>query len=298
MPKQSLFTDDHATDLAYINTRAASNEWSKGHRENCERLWEQYEPFADPEFRTELRSNFDARYWEMYLTTTLISLGYNVRCPKPGPDVGIEVDGLRIWFEATSPDRGADGAPDQVPPIQYNVAQDVPTERMILRYLNSISTKKRQHEGWLKNGSVDARDAFVIAINPRGLGHEIGDGHPPRILQTAFAVGNQYVVIDSSTMKQVDSGYEFRDAIKKTSGAAVATGVFQQETYASLSGLLCSRIDVANQPQSRGRDFQLVPNANAKVTLPDNFRLPGTYFRVERKGEGYDVTPEIAPAEA
>ena len=117
---EPLFTDDYATDLAYLHTRAGINVGSKACRQNCERLWDIYEPFADPEFRTELRSNFSARYWEMYLTTTLISLGYKVCCPKPGPDVGIEFDGLRIWFEATSPDRGQDGSTDQVPDVKFD----------------------------------------------------------------------------------------------------------------------------------------------------------------------------------
>ncbi len=293
MVSEPLFTDDPATDLAYIHTRAAENEHSKKCRENCERLWEQYEPYADPEFRIELRNNFDARYWEMYLTTTLSGLGYQVCCPKPGPDVGIEIEGLRIWFEATSPDRGQDGSRDQVPEVTYGgEAYNVPNEKMILRYLNSISTKKVQHEGWLKKGWVNTEDAFVIALNPRGLGHDIGDGVPPRILQAAFAVANPYATIDTNTLKQVGSGYHFRDAIKKASGASVATGVFQKKTYAALSGLLCSRIDVANQPQEMGKDFQLVPNPHATVMLPQDFGLPGTFFRVEHKGDGYDVTPE------
>jgi hypothetical protein len=94
-----------------------------------------YEPYADPEFRVEFRNKFDARYWEMYLTTFLMGEGYAVRCPKPGPDVGIDFEGRRIWFEATSPTRGADDAPDQVPAQKVialgeePVMQDVPNEK-------------------------------------------------------------------------------------------------------------------------------------------------------------------------
>ena len=75
------------------------------------------------------------------------------------------------------------------------------------------------------------------------------------------------------------------------SGADVATAVFEQDEYAKLSGLLCSRIDVVNQPAEMGRDFQLVPNPNAKVGLPAGFRLPGTYFEVECAEDGYNITP-------
>jgi hypothetical protein len=299
MAKEALFTDDDATDLAYIYTRAADNERSRMHRENCEMLWDLYEPFADPEFRKELRSNFGARYWEMYLTVTLLELGHKVCCPKPGPDVGIELDGRRIWFEATSPDRGKNGTADQVPEQKFDGnAYDVPNEKMILRYLNSISAKRQQHASWLKNGHVKTDDAFIIAINPRGLGHEFGDAVPPRILQASFAVGNQYVVIDTSTMMQVDSGFQFRDSITKSSGSGVATGVFLRAEYAVLSGLLCSRVDVANQPPRMGDDFQLVPNPGANVGLPEKFRLPGTYFRVDLREDGYTATAETVDRQA
>lgn len=291
LPIEPIFTDEDATDQSYINTRAGKNEYSKKHRENCERLWEQYEPCADPEFRKEFRSNFDARYWEMYLAITLKSLGHVIHCPKPGPDVGIEVDGLRIWFEATSPERGQDGSQDQVPEIKFDVGDvEVPNEKIVLRYLNSIEQKKKQHSRWIKKQIVGPKDAFIIAINPRQIGFDCLDGLPPRILQAAFTVGNPYVTFGPNGK----SGFHFRSTVEKTSGASVATGVFQQEDYAFLSGLLCSRIDVANQPPDMGRDFQLVPNPHATVMLPQNFRLLGTFYRVECTNNGYIVAPEVS----
>src|SRR5690242_6440575 len=115
MVTTKVFADGDATDIGYMNVRAARDRRAKKDRENCESLWEIYEPYADAEFLVEIRNNLDARYWEMYLTTTLIQQGFKVCCPKPGPDVGIEFARRRIWFEATSPTRGAESSPDQVP---------------------------------------------------------------------------------------------------------------------------------------------------------------------------------------
>jgi hypothetical protein len=301
MARKPLFTDDPASDLAYRNIRASGNENAQAARAECEELWETYEAYADPEFLVAIRSNFDARYWEMYLTTALIDQGFDVVCPKPGPDVGIEVNGRRLWFEATSPSRGADGAPDQVPEMRATrlgetpIVRDVPNEKMVLRYLNSISEKyDRQYAAWLKAGTVTPEDAFVIAINPRRLGHEFGDTSPPRILQAAFAIGSPYISIDRETLKAVDAGFQFRDTITKASKALVKTGVFHQEKYAGLSGLLCSRVDAANRPDRMGDDFQLVPNPQATVPLPDTFRLRGTYFRIEQAEDGYIAKPEAS----
>lgn len=289
MPKQKLFTDAPATDLGYINTRAAENDVAKACYARCEALWERFEPYADPEFTKEFRSSFDARYWEMYLTITLQEMGFELNCPKPGPDVGIVFEGRRIWFEATSPDRGKDGSPDQVRLPEYG-AYNVPNEKLILRYLNSISSKKAQHKNWIVKGIVSKDDAFIVALNPRSLYYDNSDTVPPRVLQAAFAVGNQFITIDRDTLKQVGGGFHFRDEITKASGAPVSTAVFQQVAYASVSGLLVSRVDVANRPEGLGEDFQLVPNPNATVALPENFRLRGTYYKVERSRDGYDVT--------
>jgi hypothetical protein len=228
----------------------------------------------------------------MYLTAFLIQEGYDVSCPKPGPDVGIEVDGRRIWFEATSPTRGADGFPDQVPEIRHGEVFWVPNEKLVLRYLNSISEKyHRQLTAWLKHGVVREDDAYVIAINPRRLGFEVADTSPPRILQAALAVGSPYIAIDQETLKQVDAGYQFRDRITKALGSDVPTGIFHRSEYSGLSGLLCSRVDAVNQPRQMGDDFQLVPNPQAKAPLPDAFRLRGTYFRIEQSDECFTAIP-------
>ena len=299
MTKSSLFTNEEASDPAYINVRAAENEITRKAKQQCEVLWDQYEEYADNEFRVELRNNFDARYWEMYLTVSLIDMGFSVTCPKPDPDVGIQYKGQRIWFEATSLTRGLDGTADQVPERisakagEEPVVYQVPNELLILRYLNGISEKyMRQLPRWLKNGAVTDEDALVIAINPRSLGFEHADTLPPRILQTAFNLGAPYATFDRQSLAIVETGYQFRNQILKASGNAVSSGIFHLEEYCQLSGLLCSRIDVVNQPRSLGADYQLVPNPNAANPLPANFRIRGTYFRVDQIEDQYKVIPE------
>jgi hypothetical protein len=225
MPKKPLFTDEPATDISYTNIRDGRDSIMRAARDDCEALWETFEPYADVHFLTQIRSNFDERYWEMYLTVYLIQEGYDVVCHKTGPDAGINVDGHRIWFEATSPSRGT--GEDQVPDLvsttveQEVVMREVPNDKMLLRYLNSISDKyANQFASWTEQKIVDPKDSLIIAINPKRLRHEIVNADPPRILQAAFAVGSPYVVLDEVTAKPVASGYQFRDTIKKVSGSS------------------------------------------------------------------------------
>jgi hypothetical protein len=297
MPKKPLFTNEPATDISYTNIRDSKDPIMRAARDDCEALWETFEPYADAHFLTQIRSNFDERYWEMYLTAYLLQEGYEVVCHKTGPDAGITVNGHRVWFEATSPSRGT-GA-DQVPDVKATtvdqdvVMQEVPNDKIILRYLNSISEKyTKQFAAWTENKIVNPNDSLIIAINPKRLRHEIIDADPPRILQAAFAVGSPYVVLDEVTAKPVASGYQFRDTIKKASGSSVPTGVFTQQEYTGLSALLCSRVDAVNQPAQIGGDFQLVPNPLATAPLPYGFRLKGTYFRIDAIEGGYQAFPE------
>lgn len=285
-----LFTPGDADDISYRNLRDSPQPRVAQTRAHCEALWQQYEQFADEHFLTEVRRDFDARYWEMYLAVTLRQLGYAIDCPKPGPDVGIVVEGQRIWFEAVAPKPGDRASRDRVPDLVPGRMTAVPTEQMILRYLNAIQTKlTEQYPGWLRSGVVRETDALVIAVNPRAVGHDFIDGIPPRIVQAAFPIGSPTVTLDGESGTVVGEGYQHRASISKASGAKVSTGAFLHPTGIALSGLLCSRVDASNHPTQMGADFQLVPNPLARAQLPA-FRLPGTYFPVIQDGDNLVVT--------
>jgi hypothetical protein len=284
-----LFTNDEASDPGYRSIRDAKKGPLRFAQWHCEYLWIRFRPHADNEFQKELLSTFNARYWEMYLTCSLIFAGYEVTCLKPGPDVGIIYEGRRIWFEATSPTCGTPGSPDYAGgPVEGLV----PEERIILRYLNSISTKYNdQYANWLKKRIVSEKDAFVLAINPWAIPWDHTDGGTPRLLQAGYTIGTPYGEVERETLKPVGIGYQSRDKIMKASEVSVDTGVFQREEYRGLSGLLCSRAEVANRPSEMGGDFQLAPNPNATVPLPQGFRLRGVYYDPKKIKDGYEVTP-------
>lgn len=290
----ALFMDGEASDLGYCNIRDAKRGSEESARYHCEYLWIFFQHHADQNFREAMRSDFDARYWEMYLTTSLILAGYSVTCPKPGPDVSIVYKEQRIWFEATTPTGGAEGKENTVPdmvltaPDEEPVVQDVPEDKILLRYLNSIKTKyTEQYAKWLEMGVVSDKDAFVIAINSREIPFNIAGADPPWILQAAYPVGAPSV--DLGTGK---SGYHFRKEINKEGSArTVGSGVFLQKDYAGLSGLLCSREDAVNRPGEMGDDFELAPNPNATVTLLEGFRLRGVYYGAKVVKDGFEITP-------
>jgi hypothetical protein len=206
MPKP-LFIDGEVGSAGYRNVRDAKDGPLYSARSRAEYYWKFFEPYADNEFLKELPDNFDARYWEMHLTTSLLLNGYEVTCPKPGPDVGIIYRGQRIWFEAVSPGPGDPGKPDHVAAPKEGEVYNVPNEKMVLRYLNSISEKyERQYANWIEKKHVSKDDAFIIALNPRRIPFDNADTNPPRILQAAYTLGPQYLTLDKTTAQIVGSG--------------------------------------------------------------------------------------------
>ncbi|MCS3725776.1 hypothetical protein [Bradyrhizobium betae] len=300
-----LFTYSPASDPGYVNVRDASDGPLKSARWLCEYLWIIYQNHADEQFRTEFRSNFDQRFWEMYLTMTLIFSGYEVTCPNPGPDIGVIHRGRRIWFEATTPHKGAPTNPDRVPTPAGGMLEDVPEDKLVLRHLSAVSAKcSEQHKAWLARGIIAKEDAYIVAINTRELGFHDPKADPPIILQTAYGIGKPFFEIDRQTGTVVAKKYEQRSHISRTpttlstssdktapskQKAPVETGVFQDKQYAFLSGLVCSHVDAANCAGEMGSDFQVASNPNAEVLLPDDIRLRGNHYEGRRQGSEIQV---------
>jgi hypothetical protein len=83
-----FFSPGDAEDISYRNLRDFTYSRVVAIRLKCEQLWNEYKEFADDHFLIELRRDFNARFWEMYLAITLRRCGYDIYCPKPGPGSG------------------------------------------------------------------------------------------------------------------------------------------------------------------------------------------------------------------
>ena len=80
-----LFTPGEAADPSYCNLRRAESKYARAGKDFAQRLWRIYHPYADSHFLTEIRRDFHARFWEMYLTCALMEGArdnYKVSCPK------------------------------------------------------------------------------------------------------------------------------------------------------------------------------------------------------------------------
>ena len=251
-------------------------------KEFLERLWSVFEPFADPDFKSELAKQFQPRFWEMYLACTFIEAGFNLipRKCSYGPDIHFKYNRKNFWVEATAPDAGS--GIDAVPgyPEGCNVIR-VPEEQILLRLTNSIHEKSQKYIEYLDLGLISGEDIYIIAINGYDIPSIRQSDEIPFIVKSVLPFGNLTVTIDIDKMKSIDTFYSYRGYIKKRSGANVPTKTFQNPDFSYISGIIFSIADLWNLPQSLGCDFLFVHNPLAKHRIDLDWLCKGKVFWVE-----------------
>jgi hypothetical protein len=257
-----------------------------------ENLWKEYKPYADPNFIDGIRQDFDSRFWEMYLTCTLLDKKYPVKKKNKseGPDILIKNKSHRIWMEAIAPTRGAENSPDTVPEMKPNIANRVPDEEIALRYCSAIIDKFIKHSNYLKNGTIMPEDLYVIAINSCKIPEHSDSKFPPRIVRAVFPIGNRQFTIDEQSNTLHDNGFQSRPNINKASGFPVSTSIFLDQKFGGISGVLYSRISIRSfNIEKMDTNFIFVHNPLATNKIPEGYFPFGREFILKDVGDKYKI---------
>ena len=262
----SFFMDGPCNDQGYLNTR--DHPRGIGHKQFVEDLWVRFRHLADRHFREDARNHFLQRFWEMYLAVTLLEHGFDLkRYGDEGPEFYTDIGKKRVWFEAIAPGPGV--GVDQVPQLIFEEAEatNVPTEKILLRFTNSLDEKSRKYAAALAKGIVSEEDCYVLAINSRGIRYAPYGNSLPYFIQAFLPIGPLTIGIDTKTRKAIDSFYQYRPTILKFNGSTVSTRPFLDIENSFCSAVLHSGVDCANHPSQFGGDFQVLHNPNAKHPL-------------------------------
>jgi type I restriction enzyme S subunit len=251
-------------------------------KDSLERLWTAYEPYADPDFKSQLALQFHPRFWEMYLGYTLLQLGFALS-PKTNsecPDIQIRAaDGTTVWLEAIAPDQGTgpDAVPDRHRPGERS---RIPEENISLRFTSAIQAKTINYASYRQKGILAPADACIIAVNGGQIPFAVFDGYPtPFIVNPLLGVGKPFVLVEEGSI--VDQGFHTRSEIIKVSGNAVSTSVFFEDVYTIISAVLYSRVNWRSLPQNPGSDFIFVHNPRALNPVPKGWPKIGKEYWIE-----------------
>ncbi|MGB9145641.1 MAG: hypothetical protein WCC14_07455 [Acidobacteriaceae bacterium] len=234
-------------------------------REHCERLWAIYAPFAEPQFLAEFPIRFHQRWFEMYLTATLIERGVKVQpTSPPGPDVLVQVGGRRIWIEAVCATGGEPGLPDSVVHMSCG---HVPWDQIALRIRNSIEEKRNKYAKYLEKGLLKPGEPLLIALNVEQIPYASFDS-PKYIFRALYGVGNQVIHLQlpkGGPPKAVGTSNEQLLTInKRSSGAPVGTQPFIDGSMPTITGVIVSGHN-SGSAAHRPPDFTLYPNLTAET---------------------------------
>lgn len=268
----SLFdTAPAGASAVYAAMRDGAKPLAIEAREHCEDLWRDFAGCEDRNFLTEFPRDTQQRWFEMYLTVALMRAGFDVQCPKPGPDVLLTVDGRRIWIEATCAGAGQDGLPDSVPAprvprgFEPGIVSERPTDPMTLRIRNSLDTKEQKFRRYIADEIVAPGDMTVVAINVALIPRAFPD-LDDLMRRALYGLGHPTVTIDKDTLSVVARGYQERPEIRRqSSGSPVNLQPFIDDNMPHISAVLGSREDAYNRPPRLGDWLVLFPNLSATV---------------------------------
>jgi hypothetical protein len=266
---RSFFIPGDCQDPAYKNVRdnlLTVNELLYPGRPKprlfVESLWDRYRYLADPHFREDARNHFLGRFWEMYLAVTFLERGFHlIKVGDKGPEFYFLHNGRKVWVEAVAPGPG-DGV-DRVPEIEYGKVYKVPTEKILLRFTNSLDEKRIKYKEALEKGIINFDDLYILAINSRGIPHGPFGNTMPFFVQAFLPFGNLAMDIDTKTGKAVETYYQYRPNVVKASGAAIPTTAFLSPEFSFVSAVIHSAVDCVNRPDILGEDFMILHNPTA-----------------------------------
>lgn len=284
-----LFSNCESTeDLAYINICSGSHRINREIKVFCELLWDKFEEHADTHFLIEFKQNFYERYWEMYLTSSLIDWEYSIESNSHGPDILIEHMDNKIWIEAVASGNGDPIInPDTIPDIEIGIGQLVPEEKIILRLRSSIESKSRVYHNYIRDSIIENDEPYIIALNGAKLNF-ISNDDIPYILKAVLPIGDYYYNFETE-----ESGITFRDRVIRESGTEIFTNIFLDDNYNHISAILYSNTHAGKFDEEIGSDFILIHNPKAINPVPINIIQNGKVINIETDDESNTFTYRI-----
>ena len=204
--------------------------------------WERFnqQGLAKGNFVSDLISGEDSklfqRLWEMVLARHMIEQGFELQSNDPGPDFSFDLDGKKVWIEATAPE--PIGLPEKWLKDE-GVNRD---EQILLRWTNALSVKKKKFSEYRDKGIVQNNDVCVIAITGHLLGDELrGISQLPWVVEAVFPIGPLAVAINKRTNERNAPYTSERWTVRKLNRTDVPTDSFLRQENHYISAVVgCS----------------------------------------------------------
>ncbi len=265
MPLRPPHEREHPT---YARLRDWTDPASEGRRAFFDALWAEYARFAPKRFLESLQIEFHQRWWEMYLTVTLVRLGFAVEtnAADAGPDVTLEVDGPPVFVEAVAPKAGT--ASDRVPEPMHHGVSDFPERECLLRLTQALRAKEGAFQTYMRKGIVPVDACRIIALSASDLnqfGSMLDATHPAPL---SVLAGAGTLTIGG----HAPPSWSRREFLTRDSLSPVPAALFDDPEFSIVSGVLYSSVELWNAPLDARTPLSLFVNPMASVPVPTAFQ--------------------------
>jgi hypothetical protein len=265
-------TPGEATDPLFANLIEPSCEQMRKRREFIESLWLDFEDLADRHFKTEIRTRFSPRFWELYLGSAFKvfakEFNWEISSEDDGPDILIHNGSQRIWIEAITLTNGEQGKNSFVP--AETESGWIPDDQIISRFTSALESKHAQYQKYLEKSLIGPEDAFIIAFNASSLYFQriVARDDVPRFIKAVLPIGPFQVTIDRATRQILGTGNASRFEIQRQNAGSIPVSAFLKDSYSGISALMCSHADLNYFDHPLGIDFQVLHNPKSRNPIP------------------------------
>ena len=255
-------------DPLWEKLRNGDNPRYSAVKRELELMWENYQPYADPNFRQEFANHVHQRFWEIYLACHLLDhkrkLMPRAKQSSKGPDILIEEGMRRIWIEAVAPTPGNFKNPDKVTDIRFDgTVNSVPNKELLLRVTGQLFEKAKKYRQYLEDGAVKQGDLCLIAISG-------GDMSGFQLLEGDGYIENAFYPTRFKVSGQEEWTWRPPHRIQRTSGELIQTSVFTSPEFEHITGAIFSPDSIARLLKKES-NFQYFPNPNCSQSLPQKW---------------------------
>jgi hypothetical protein len=272
----------------YSRLRDWPDSDSEERRQFFSALWAQYVSFAPKGFEKKLQFEFHQRWWEMYLAVALLRLGFTLKKNRAdvGPDISLEVEGQKVFVEATAPSIGRSS--DRVPDPVHNGVANFPERECLLRLTQALTEKNARFRAYVDAGTVPHDACMIVALSATDLNQfgtllDVVHGHPAPL---SVLAGAGPTVVTKGGKKPPCSSR--RDTLVRDSGSPVGTTLFESPEFSIMSGILYSPADLWNALLDPGDSLSLFLNPSASARIPKALQERFVRWSRERP-EGNDI---------
>ena len=279
----------------YARLRDWSDSHSEERREFVLSLWQRYEPYAPKGFLKKLQIEFHQRWWEMYLTIGFLNLGFDLSSSKcdHGPDLAIDIQGQRMFIEATAPTVGIKS--DRVPEPVNNGCASFPQRECLFRLAQALTDKCEKINKYREPGLVPTNSCAIIAVSATGLnqfGTLLGSlGSGPAPLAVLAGAGPSVVTLDGSKQQYSKQRY----ILHRDSGSEVNMALYEDPRFKNIGGVIYSEVDLWNAQWNPEETFSIFVNPAGDPKIPEQFKNKLSHWTRKLSTDREAVWTKTAP---